>query len=167
MYIDKKEMTTLISFELSKTPPSANSSWKFKRCGKGNVYLSDETVEFRKQIKDVVNEQAAVTEWKRQATATIHICPMRRRYDADNACKPILDALEEAGLLADDNCITTLIATKCLCRKCKVRTKCTIVSHPELPFPPIDDAVALEKECERKRKKGEEKRQKRKREEES
>ena len=153
-------MDTVKVFELhlQKTPPSANSTWKYRKAGRGNVYLAQEVLDFRKTVRDLaekwrVDNTGTNLDWDGACRCNIRICPIRRKFDTDNVIKCTLDALQESCVLKDDNCVTEIWATKCLCRKCKDRFHCEIIGYPNAPFPPRDDWSYLEKECLRKSKK--------------
>ena len=153
---ERGDEVQIFKMEATKLPPSANSSWKFRKCGRGNCYLAQEVLDFRAEMAEkkdrwVEEHGDRHMRWNRQCKLTIWVCPSRRVRDLDNCLKPINDAAEECGILENDNCIVEIEAKKCLCRKCSVRLRYELTGYPHRVFQPVDDQFALDKECERKR----------------
>ena len=83
-------------------PPSVNHYW---RRGKGRTYISDEGRAYRDQV--VLLARVASVGWTGFADGDL-ACridlypPNRRKIDIDNRLKALLDAMEHAGVYADD-----------------------------------------------------------------
>ena len=98
-------------------PPTLNTGW---RCLGGRVVLAKRQRLYRKAVRERV--QAAAREPLSPYTVafglqalhlTIVLCPpTRRRYDLDNVIKPCVDALMQAGVMADDSQIVSIHAEK-------------------------------------------------------
>jgi len=95
-------------------PPSVNAYWRRTRRG---ICLTDAAVAFRASVIDAVNRQgrphiplAHTLEmdvgvyWRRRADAAVR--------DLDNLVKGLQDALEHAGVIANDNRIKRLIVAE-------------------------------------------------------
>lgn len=88
-------------------PPSVNEYWHY---GRGQVYIAKPGRMFRRavvieKIRAVGNAQPVVG--RLRVTLTAHP-PDRRRRDMDNTLKATLDALQHAGVYADDSQIDEL-----------------------------------------------------------
>ena len=90
-------------------PPSANTYTKHRvavhRDGKSFVttYTSQRGKDFKKSTRQVVKR--VIAELPLTGRLAVHImlhAPNNRRYDIDNRVKPLLDALQHAGLFLDD-----------------------------------------------------------------
>lgn len=92
-------------------PLSVNTCW---RKGPKGTYLTKRGREFRKQAIADLSEQLGDfdTITGRVAVSLQLTAPTRRKYDVDNYAKAPLDALEHAGLLANDEQIDQLIITR-------------------------------------------------------
>lgn len=80
-------------------PNSANTHWRNAR---GITYISKKGVDFRMRVSDYVAEHQLVAPAGRLHVG-IEIYPdSKRRMDIDNRIKPLLDALEHAGVIEND-----------------------------------------------------------------
>jgi len=93
-------------------PPSINHYWR--RVGPRTL-ISREGRAFRKNVCALLGGGGPL---KPPAGGRIALCmdafpPDRRRRDLDNIQKPVLDALEHAGIYVDDSQIDLLITKRC------------------------------------------------------
>jgi crossover junction endodeoxyribonuclease RusA len=89
-------------------PPSMNHYW---RNFNGRAIISREGREFRKRV------MAWLFGWKQPLTGRLSVRidvnpPDNRRRDLDNLLKPMLDALQHAGVYEDDSQIDSLTITR-------------------------------------------------------
>ena len=85
-------------------PNSANTHW---RHGRGITYLSKQGREFRHSIKQLITVDNPMTG---RLEVKIEIYPRdKRKTDIDNRIKPLLDALQHAGVFEDDSQIDRLV----------------------------------------------------------
>ena len=90
-------------------PNSANTHWRNAR---GITYISKKGVEFRKLVADYVSEFSIVAPPGRLLVG-IDIYPdSKRRMDIDNRIKPLLDALEHAGVMENDSLVDKLVVER-------------------------------------------------------
>ena len=87
-------------------PPTLNTAWRSGRSRSGKVihYIAEPTRFFRQQSALRLLSQGARA-WMLAGDLGVHITaypPDRRARDLDNLIKPILDALQHAGVVADD-----------------------------------------------------------------
>jgi len=87
-------------------PPSVNHCWA--RNKNGGMRLTDAGKEFRLSVQLVVNRAGAPKLSGRLSVEIIASPPDKRRRDLDNTLKATLDALQHAGLYADDEQIDDL-----------------------------------------------------------
>lgn len=85
-------------------PPSMNRYWRNVR---GRVLISREGRDYRAAVAQAV--AGAATFGAKRIAVSVHASPPdRRRRDLDNLGKACLDALQAAGLYADDSQIDQL-----------------------------------------------------------
>lgn len=89
-------------------PPSANRYWRHLP-GRSRPVLSREAKEYREQVAGCVLEARAAKHLpcRLSMDVTAH-CPDYRRRDLDNLLKQLQDALQGAGVFADDGQIDDL-----------------------------------------------------------
>jgi crossover junction endodeoxyribonuclease RusA len=90
-------------------PPSINHYW---RRGRFSTYRSADGKAYRgKVVQAVAGEGGALA--GRLAVRLDLSPPDRRRRDLDNIQKPLLDALQYAGVYLDDSQIDVLLTVRC------------------------------------------------------
>ena len=100
----------LLCFELP-WPPSMNHYWR--RVG-AKTLISRDGRKFRREVLDTIFELSRQFEMRRlHVTGRLSVeidayPPDRRRRDLDNVLKPLLDALQHAGVYDDDSQIDSL-----------------------------------------------------------
>jgi Holliday junction resolvase RusA-like endonuclease len=95
----------MIKLELNY-PNSANTHWKL---GRGRLYLSKAGNEYREHVKAQV-EAAGHEAMTGRLFVTVWLTPgTRHKHDIDNRIKPLLDALEAAKVLVNDEQIDMLL----------------------------------------------------------
>ncbi|MGP1677883.1 MAG: RusA family crossover junction endodeoxyribonuclease [Burkholderiales bacterium] len=87
-------------------PPSVNHCWARNR--NGGMRLTEAGKEFRLAVQLAVNRAKATEMVGKLVVEIIASPPDLRRRDLDNSLKATLDALQHAGLYADDNAIEVL-----------------------------------------------------------
>ncbi|MCR4299734.1 MAG: RusA family crossover junction endodeoxyribonuclease [Gallionella sp.] len=87
-------------------PPSVNHYWLLN-CG-GGRRICDAGKRFRLAVQLIMNRSGVESMPGRLSVEIIASPPDKRRRDVDNLLKAILDALQHAGLYADDNAIDVL-----------------------------------------------------------
>jgi len=92
-------------------PPSLNSYYRYIKIGKScRVLISKEGREYKKIIKEIIDglpKKIETLEGRLVVVVSLH-APTRRKYDLDNRCKSLLDALEEAEVFLNDEQIDHL-----------------------------------------------------------
>ncbi len=84
-------------------PPSINT---YYRTFRGRVLISKQGRVYRKTVEE---ELAGVSTVHGRVAVEIRVFPPdRRRRDLDNVQKPLLDAIEHAGVIEDDSMIDDL-----------------------------------------------------------
>lgn len=90
-------------------PPSINHYWRINRYGRG-MRISDEGKAYREAVIKACSGQ-----WKIHGPLAVRLSlnpPDRRRRDIDNVQKPLLDALQHAGVYDDDSQIEWLLTER-------------------------------------------------------
>lgn len=95
-----------VSIVLEGTPPTVNHYWSYHGVRR---FLTKRAVIFRKDVE--IACRAHRIEGRLAVTIDYHP-PDRRKRDIDNIIKPILDALQHAGLFDDDFQIQKITATR-------------------------------------------------------
>lgn len=90
-------------------PLTVNHMWG--QAGK-RKYLKKAAHEFRLKVQDAVTEAKAKFIGERAAVFVTLYPPTRRKYDADNRLKCLLDALEHTGVLYNDEIVDTIVVVK-------------------------------------------------------
>lgn len=88
-------------------PPSLNHAWLVN--GKRR-FRTKEYLKFEKEVKAIVDGRKL-----RQGYYSVTIClfpDSRRRYDADNRVKTILDAITFSGMWEDDSLVAKILVMK-------------------------------------------------------
>ncbi len=86
--------------------PSCNHHWRYTENG---VFLSSEGRAFRKAVRDRLWPFARPSFRNRRLAISITLhAPDHRRFDIDNRIKPLLDALQNAGVIDDDEAVDEL-----------------------------------------------------------
>ncbi|MEM7231769.1 MAG: RusA family crossover junction endodeoxyribonuclease [Planctomycetota bacterium] len=93
----------ILTFEIP-WPPSVNRYW---RCAGNRTYLTHDARRYRDEVR------AAIPRTVESMTGELEVDlillpPDARRRDIDNSLKAILDALESAGVYADDSQVARL-----------------------------------------------------------
>lgn len=94
-------------------PPSINHYWRHFR---GRTVISREGRKFRQNVCALLaggNGPRKPPTGGRIALAMDAFPPDRRRRDLDNIQKPVLDALQHAGIYLDDSQIDLLVTRRC------------------------------------------------------
>jgi len=131
-------MTQSVTLELP-FPPSANRYWRTTR---GKVHVSSHARQYRKLVAQLGLVAAFSQHWNPQPderyllVAQLHYPTDRRsqRRDLDNCVKVLVDSLEYAGLISDDNQIHAIAVVRA------IRTvgdgQCTVVLRKLSESPP-------------------------------
>lgn len=89
--------------------PTVNHMWG--QAGK-RKFLKKSAHEFRLKVQEAVIEAKAKFVGERAAVFVALYPPTKRKYDADNRLKAILDALEHTGVLYNDEIVDTIVVVK-------------------------------------------------------
>ena len=91
--------------------PSVNDY--YGRSKSGHVYLHARVKKFRLDVLRAVNEHEGSQVYNGQMGMLIELFPPSKiKYDIDNRCKGILDALEHAGVYPDDSMVMDMRVLK-------------------------------------------------------
>ena len=90
-------------------PLTVNHMWG--QAGK-RKYLKKSAHEFRQKVQDAVVEAKAKFIGERAAVFVALYPPTKRKYDADNRLKCLLDALQHTGVIYDDEIVDTIVVVK-------------------------------------------------------
>ena len=91
-------------------PPSVNHYWRNVR---NRVYISKEGVDFARTVARM-RDTTKRSPLAGRLVVTVHLyAPNKRRYDIDNRCKALLDALTKSGVWLDDEQIDELKIIRC------------------------------------------------------
>jgi crossover junction endodeoxyribonuclease RusA len=91
-------------------PPTVNHSHAPNRLG--GRYLTVESREFRDKVKAICHGQGWPHITGRLRVSMILFPPDKRRFDIDNRCKAVLDALQHAAVFVDDEAVDVLEITR-------------------------------------------------------
>jgi crossover junction endodeoxyribonuclease RusA len=89
-----------------------NSYWRSPRSGRlaGRVLVSEAGRTYRKTVSDMVGEARLRLGLRARLLVELVACPPdRRKRDLDNLLKPLLDAMQHAGVYEDDSQIDRLV----------------------------------------------------------
>lgn len=89
-------------------PPSANT---YYRRGPKSTYLSKSGIAYKAAVSDAV----AMSGYKLDGRIDLFVAlssPTKRKYDLDNRIKPLQDAMQDAGLYADDEQIDRITVVR-------------------------------------------------------
>ena len=81
-------------------PPTINSYWGFSGHKR---FLTLQAREFKTQVAHIVSQQPIRFNDKKLSITITIFWASKRVSDLDNRCKPLLDALVQAGLTEDDS----------------------------------------------------------------
>lgn len=95
-------------------PPSGNRYWRMfvppAKPQAARMIVSAEAKRYRKMVTRLISHQCAdfaQFTGRLSVSLTLH-APTRRKYDIDNRAKVLLDALQAAGVMADDEQVDAL-----------------------------------------------------------
>jgi crossover junction endodeoxyribonuclease RusA len=91
-------------------PPTVNHSTSPN--GRGGKILTPEHNDYRNKVAQIVAQRGHPSVSGRVAVTIIVFPPDRRRFDIDNRIKATLDALQRAGVIADDEAVDELTITR-------------------------------------------------------
>lgn len=92
-------------------PPSVN---QWKTPFRGRMILTKKGREYRQKVSEIMGEIGLSGEMVSERLC-VHMelnAPTARKYDADNFCKSVFDALTKCGFWEDDELIDKLVITK-------------------------------------------------------
>jgi crossover junction endodeoxyribonuclease RusA len=115
-------------------PPSVNHAFSVIR---GRPVLTRETRAYRQRVRGLVRSAGIPTLLGPLAVRLELYPPDERRRDCDNAQKPLLDALQQAGAFVDDSQIVWLLTIK---TQVVAAGKVIVIASclPDDPFPSSD-----------------------------
>lgn len=94
-------------------PPTVNTYWRTTSRGKfQRTYISDRGKKYAKDVAMAVMLAGRPNIEGRLSVKLGYAAPDRRNRDLDNICKASLDAMQKAGVYADDSQIDELIVTR-------------------------------------------------------
>jgi crossover junction endodeoxyribonuclease RusA len=111
-HLNQDPLRTPVRF-LLPWPPTVNRHWRIARPyggQRGALMLSAQGVEYRRRVKFHLLSQG-VRAWQLEGALALDVFafpPDRRARDLDNLLKPLLDALEAAGVVANDSSFARL-----------------------------------------------------------
>ena len=89
-------------------PPSVNTYWGFRGSRR---FLTKKAVEFKKAVAEAFNGNTGFV--SERLLCSVQLFPPDRRVrDIDNCIKPLLDALVQAGAMADDSQVDYLVVVR-------------------------------------------------------
>jgi len=91
-------MTDVTMLELP-FPPSVNT---YYRRGPHSTYLSPKGREYKQAVAEIVAAEGVPIRTGRLYVAIALSSPTKRAFDIDNRIKSVLDAMQDAGVFADD-----------------------------------------------------------------
>ena len=106
-------MKILLNLEISGLPPTVNHM--YKNYG-SRRYKQPEVTEWQEETAALMSEQwrSGSPPYSGRASVSIEFTvKARRAWDIDNRLKALLDCLEIAGILKNDNQIDSLQVTRC------------------------------------------------------
>jgi crossover junction endodeoxyribonuclease RusA len=117
-------------------PPSVNTYWR--RSGNRTI-LSREARRYRDAVRAVVFSRCGVPAFDGPLSVRLDLyAPTRRRYDADNRPKGVLDALTACGAWADDSQVFLLTVAK---RGVRAGGLCRVtIQHDDPATPPAGES---------------------------
>ncbi len=89
-------------------PPSVNT---YYRRGAHATYMSKGGRVFKQQVADIVSQAGGRIDGRLSVFLSLS-CPTKRAYDIDGRIKATLDALQDAGVFADDEQVDQLMVVR-------------------------------------------------------
>jgi len=122
-------MTTLLSLEFEGLPPTVNTMY---RSSGTYTYKQQDVKDWQEDIAGLLNEQwtAGKVPYNERIAVKIEFTVKgKKAWDIDNRIKALLDCLEMAGVIMNDNQIDSLHVTRH--RGDKNKTKITLMEYKE------------------------------------